>query len=895
MLKVASRYVCVLGIVVLNGFLSSKLLAQVSEPIVGKSTVDAKQMGELKARLDRREIAQEIDSKIPLPLQQGQRDLAGLLNDLKLKQGAASGESRPRSILPSGYERPYFRSGEERSSARGVLNTSLSIVYDDRKIYRPDTIEVDGDGKPVEENGKPIVLAQAGLINARLRSYEGRPVGPTLRVKPGEILRVKLKNLLPPENPNEHPDDINTPHDFNTTNLHTHGLHVSPAGNGDNVLSSVRPGEELIYEVTVPEDHISGTFWYHAHRHGSTAMQVSSGMAGALIIDSPADDEGTIDNVPGIDTAEERICVFQQISYVPPSYQFNLVEAPGGLSDLPSTGKELVVVGKMPTGKLVFRVFDDEGNQIENLEDVSLPSGKAKALQRLKLKIKELKDANERRIRISLFPRVWSLLDFENYELEEYEMAFGPTRWRDGKGLDGWRTTVNGQFEPVIRVESGKLQRFRMIHAGVRDPITVQFSPIPAAAIESRNPSIAQYNVDEINERGMREIARDGIPLEQMKQTDAIELYPGYRSDALVRFVNTSSQPEYHIMWNGPSDVSLDPAIAVATKEAEILAVVEVMPGSPLDVEPWPSLHDFANIRRPKPIDSRDVVGLQTINLGEGGFAINQLRYDPERDPRVVQLGRTDQWDLASLGFGNHPFHIHVNPFYVVSKTTVMKDDSVRVDPIGVWKDTLLVLGASDDNGEKSISYKVLTNYKRYVGEFVLHCHILDHEDQGMMMKVAVENSTYKIGTALAYPFQAPVWTLPNVAGEKKSLDELRGGKATVLVFLQDQSCSLCNEQMQAFKSRIGDFSAADANVVFVAPKSKDDSFPQPGFDLPIVFDHDLSVFADYEVTVPEYNAALHGVFILDHEGKVVWRETSDEPAMNLNLLLEQIRYLPSP
>ena len=59
---------------------------------------------------------------------------------------------------------------------------------------------------------------------------------------------------------------------------------MNPAGNGDNVLLSINPGVSFQYEYNNAPDHPAGTFWYHPHRHGSTALQVSSGMAGALIV-----------------------------------------------------------------------------------------------------------------------------------------------------------------------------------------------------------------------------------------------------------------------------------------------------------------------------------------------------------------------------------------------------------------------------------------------------------------------------------------------------------------------------------------------------------------------------------------------------------------------------------
>ena len=64
------------------------------------------------------------------------------------------------------------------------------------------------------------------------------------------------------------------PHCFNGTNLHSHGLWISPTGNSDNVLLSINPGVDFEYIYNLPPDHPAGTFWYHSHRHGSTALQV---------------------------------------------------------------------------------------------------------------------------------------------------------------------------------------------------------------------------------------------------------------------------------------------------------------------------------------------------------------------------------------------------------------------------------------------------------------------------------------------------------------------------------------------------------------------------------------------------------------------------------------------
>ena len=162
-------------------------------------------------------------------------------------------------------------------------------------------------GDPVTPTGTPfvepeILTSERGLLEVTLRAaptevpwrdatryaytYNGSTPGPTLRVRPGDRLVVHLENRLG--------DD---------TNLHTHGLHVSPEGDADNIFIRVPPGQSRTYTYDIPQDHRSGLFWYHPHAHGTVAEQVAAGLAGAIIV---ADD---IDDLPEIAASSERLWV----------------------------------------------------------------------------------------------------------------------------------------------------------------------------------------------------------------------------------------------------------------------------------------------------------------------------------------------------------------------------------------------------------------------------------------------------------------------------------------------------------------------------------------------------------------------------------------------------------
>jgi FtsP/CotA-like multicopper oxidase with cupredoxin domain len=116
------------------------------------------------------------------------------------------------------------------------------------------------------------------------RAYNGELVGPTIRVKPGQTLKIRLHNRLAPERCATRSVENNV-HQINTTSLHTHGLHISGESPADDALSPVEPGATREYVYQLPVDHMGGTFWYHPHVHGSGSEQAGGGAFGMLIVE----------------------------------------------------------------------------------------------------------------------------------------------------------------------------------------------------------------------------------------------------------------------------------------------------------------------------------------------------------------------------------------------------------------------------------------------------------------------------------------------------------------------------------------------------------------------------------------------------------------------------------
>ena len=126
-------------------------------------------------------------------------------------------------------------------------------------------VNLTAEESQIELAGKPVAA----------RVYNGEFVGPTMRLNPGDSIQLELDNTL-----------------SEPTNLHFHGLHVSPSGESDNVLRHVMAGEIAPYQVDLPTDHAPGTYWYHSHQHGISEEQVFGGMSGLIVV------EGLIDLLP---------------------------------------------------------------------------------------------------------------------------------------------------------------------------------------------------------------------------------------------------------------------------------------------------------------------------------------------------------------------------------------------------------------------------------------------------------------------------------------------------------------------------------------------------------------------------------------------------------------------
>ncbi len=147
------------------------------------------------------------------------------------------------------------------------LTTSSLDPAASASFIEPDVLRSKGGGLDVRLEAAWGTHDVAGR-KAKTMGFNGGVPGPTLRLRPGDTLRIELVNRL---------EEV--------TNLHLHGLHVTPQGNGDNVFLAVEPGGSQQYEYQLRDDHPPGVYWYHPHHHGTVADQVFGGLYGAIVVE----------------------------------------------------------------------------------------------------------------------------------------------------------------------------------------------------------------------------------------------------------------------------------------------------------------------------------------------------------------------------------------------------------------------------------------------------------------------------------------------------------------------------------------------------------------------------------------------------------------------------------
>jgi FtsP/CotA-like multicopper oxidase with cupredoxin domain len=290
---------------------------------------------------------------------------------------------------------------------------------------------------------------------------------------------------------------------------------------------------------------------------------------------------------------------------------------------------------------------------------------------------------------------------------------------------------VNGLLSPTITMQPGEVQLWRMLNATLGDTLTPLFQALQAKGFT------------------IKQTAQDGVqfsPANYQSQPliGGLILSSGNRSDFLVQApptavgvvpFNRGEDPTPVFFVNVTGTPVTQPNGPFPTTWAE-------MPKYLLDL-PKPGPNDITNPGSPVKFQQWPV---NDPISGLPHFMINNKQFE-ETGPIVDQcmpLNGLQDWVLENYTqSAAHPFHIHVNPFQVIEVDTPTGPNTyTKIIPADnyIWWDVIAIPTAYIDNYGNITPGKVVIRqrYPDFIGTFVLHCHILPHEDRGMMQLVRI-------------------------------------------------------------------------------------------------------------------------------------------------------------
>jgi FtsP/CotA-like multicopper oxidase with cupredoxin domain len=287
------------------------------------------------------------------------------------------------------------------------------------------------------------------------------------------------------------------------------------------------------------------------------------------------------------------------------------------------------------------------------------------------------------------------------------------------RGREGQLITVNGQVNPSLSLAKGGLLRLRILNA----------SP-------SRFYRLALEN------HPFYLIATDGGVIDAPIELEELLLAPGERAEVLVRGDKESGQYRLlnlpydrggmnmmgmmhgsgHMMDGGMGMMGGD-----TQTNPQVLATLTY--GGSVSPLPLPQqLLSVEELSQPKTIRRFELSMAMGSGMGIGmSFTFNGKTFNSDHTDTTVKLNTVEDWELVNVDPDgmDHPFHLHINPFQVISRDG--KPELYRA-----WKDTVLV--------KSNETVRIRIPFRDFAGKTVYHCHILDHEDLGMMGIVEIKS-----------------------------------------------------------------------------------------------------------------------------------------------------------
>ncbi len=256
----------------------------------------------------------------------------------------------------------------------------------------------------------------------------------------------------------------------------------------------------------------------------------------------------------------------------------------------------------------------------------------------------------------------------------------------DENGREGNVLFVNGQVMPTLVIRSGETQRWRIINA-----------------------SAARVYRLAIPGQTFLQVGSDGGLFERPVDVREILLANAERVEVLVR--GTGRPGTRTRLQDLPYDRYVPqtrPKDWTVTRDLLTLRYTNATPLQPVAIP--------STLRRVPPLDTLKASTTRIISMTQG--LINGKKMDMNRVDVRSRLGVTEIWQVENLVGMDHPFHLHGFQFQVISRNGVP-------EPFRSWKDLV--------NVPKHETVRLIVRYTDYAGKWMFHCHILNHEDMGMM------------------------------------------------------------------------------------------------------------------------------------------------------------------
>jgi FtsP/CotA-like multicopper oxidase with cupredoxin domain len=579
---------------------------------------------------------------------------------------------------------------------------------------------------------------------------------PTLQVFPGERLIVHFENgltgltirdyFIPQYTAKDQPVPL-YPEQMTSSpiNLHTHGAHISPKGNADNVMLHIPPGMSNTYTYDIPRNMPQGLYWYHCHLHGLTAAQVYSGLAGLLAVGR------TDGNLPLV--TEKSIPVRNM------ALQYNFVfDRAGGMAQL----------NNLSWPQWVSTIIPPKAGELENgtyrplLAPVNFKQSKLGTEYFTAWYAGPLSINNHR-----------GELQFIPSNLQQFTAA-DPKAGSDvqvNPSLPDYQRdvqfTVNGQFQPIIKSKAGQTEIWVLANVSDIAYINVQLTETATG----RHPPLAIVGQDgnpyttvryPPTDNGTRLLippaSRFAIAVTIPAEGDLILEMPERGGDAKtltapsVLYTNNGTDNPPGVLGTLsvlPSAISYfdgffffpTQVLARATASEPGGVTTPFVEGQPLG-----AYTSFVDLAKNPPDFKRQIVI-------SGGFLNNMASTDDPKTfvyafdggafPNVPliqpRLNSVEEWKFINNNNDEHPIHVHVNDFQVIDyfdPTTGLRTgpDKFSIDNANAPAPMM----QSDETVIEPGILTIRTRFDEYTGLYVTHCHRLNHEDNGLMALINV-------------------------------------------------------------------------------------------------------------------------------------------------------------